>query len=380
MKKILLGMAALATFACASAADISLLNDNSFTKKEYPSSEIVPATAVDGVYTVNVVVNNTAEAVAWDTQFFIQADRTLDADQTYTFTMKVKASKDVKIDMQAHLNPGGYKHWTFAGGSFNATTEWSDYTFTGTVPSEAAGSDCIAMNLSVSDTDYTIEFKDITWTIPGGDTPVDPKPEGLVGEWYTGNGATFGGWGGSATFENVDEDGKPCLKFTNPEEKEFWAVQAAINAKCDAGTKYYLSFDIKGDAATGLTCGFQGSGDVDGETKYDGKGDFTPFDVTPEWKSVVLECECGEGQYPQLPAERIVFNLGTYVGTFYMTNVVLSTKAPAGLDAVAVAPVAHWTVYNLHGVKVLDTDCEAAVNELPAGIYVVNGKKVAVRK
>ncbi len=47
-----------------------------------------------------------------------------------------------------------------------------------------------------------------------------PTTGNVIAEYYTGNGQTFGGWGGSSKFENVDEDGKPCLKFTNEEATE----------------------------------------------------------------------------------------------------------------------------------------------------------------
>ena len=101
--------------------------------------------------------------------------------------------------------------------------------------------------------------------------------------------------------------------------------------------------------------------------------------ITEDWAPVVIEALCSQGN-KESDANRITINLGKYVGTFYMTNVVLSTTNPAGVDAVEVAPVVnHWTVYNLMGVKVLDTDNEAAVNELANGIYVINGKKVAIR-
>lgn len=338
---------------------------------------------------------------------------------------------------------------------------------------------------------------------------------------YDGNGGTLGGWGGSATFESVTEDGKPCLKFTNPEAAEnSWNVQLGINGlSLVNGTTYYISFDVKGDAFTGL--GFNMQNPDDG---YKNCGNFSSFNITTSWANVKISADCnGDG------ATQLVCSLGAYVGTCYITNFKLyttdggDTPAPAeqvsilseviksegngfepatpvdgvysvnvvadpaeaysnqlfvvadqplaagtaytfsmkvkstsprkidiqahtapgtykhwsiaggsvdvtadwteykykgtvpaeadgfntlafslstikeagvisfkdivwtadvaaGVEAVEVAPATHWTVYNLQGMKVLDTDNEAAVNELKSGIYVVNGKKIAVRR
>ncbi len=142
---------------------------------------------------------------------------------------------------------------------------------------------------------------------------------GVVGEWYTGNGNQFGGWGGSATFEQVEEDGKPCLKVSNPSEAEnTWNVQVGIDVEFKNGETYYMSFDVKGTPASGITTGIQNSSD------YSGKGNFTNFDVTADWKNVVIEATVTGDD-----ANRITINLGKYVGTMYMTNVVISTDAPA---------------------------------------------------
>lgn len=40
---------------------------------------------------------------------------------------------------------------------------------------------------------------------------------------------------------------------------------------------------------------------------------------------------------------------------------------------------AHFEVYNIAGVKVLDTDNNTMLNNLPKGLYIVNGKKVAIK-
>lgn len=189
--------------------------------------------------------------------------------------------------------------------------------------------------------------------------------------WYTGNGRSFGGWGGSAVFEQVTEDDKPCLKVTNPSATEHdWQVQIGIDVNLTNGKTYEMTFDVKGTPAPGITTGIQNS------TDYSGKGNFTTFDVTDNWKPVkIMATVTGEN------ANRITINLGHYVGTLYMTNVVLSPYNPASVDEVEVTPVVnHWTVYNLSGIKVLDTDNKSDLDMLTTGIYIINGKKVAIKR
>lgn len=52
-----------------------------------------------------------------------------------------------------------------------------------------------------------------------------------------------------------------------------------------------------------------------------------------------------------------------------------------GIDAISIASVktADAAVYDLHGVKVLDRADKGAVNRLPKGVYVQNGKKLMVK-
>ena len=373
MNKKLLALAAIAAMSISSisAAEVSLLDANSIHgNASNLSGWGAQVEAVDGVYTLEVGANL---ANPWDAQLFICGNKTLNAGQKITFKMQAKSTSARALQTQAQGDMGGYL--ANLGPDFEVAADWKSYEFTGEVPVD--GMKTIAVNLATAPEACTISFKDIVWTVEeSGDTP-DPKPEqpaDVVASWYTGNGATFGGWGGSATFEQVSEDDKPCLKVTNPSEgTNPWDVQVGIDVNLDFDKTYYLSFDVKGTPAEGITSGIQNS------TDYDGKGNFTAFNITEDWAPVVIEALCSQGN-KESDANRITINLGKYVGTFYMTNVVLSTTNPAGVDAVEVAPVVnHWTVYNLMGVKVLYTDNEAAVNELANGIYVINGKKVAIR-
>ncbi len=375
MNKKLLTLAAVAAMSVSSISaetkvlvetDFSTMSAYSFWKSDAASDVKIENGAL-------VVGNAEATASFWDLQYMVADNFTVTKDVEYTITAKIKGFKG-----NLHINLGTWSAAENGGIEVSESTDWQ--TVTGKIVGKD-DTDATAHLLFQSGDfvgTYQIQSVKVTYEAEGGDTPEqpeDPKPEqpgeGVVASWYTGNGATFGGWGGSATFEQTTEDDKPCLAVTNPAESANpWDVQIGIDVNLENAKTYYLAFDVKGTAAEGIAVGIQNSKD------YSGKGDFTPFNITEKWNRVVISATVnGED------ADRITFNLGKYVGSLYMTNVVLTTTNPAGLDAVEVAPVVnHWTVYNLMGVKVLDTDNEAAVNDLPNGIYVINGKKIAIRK
>lgn len=128
--------------------------------------------------------------------------------------------------------------------------------------------------------------------------------------FYGDKGGTFGGWGGG-TMESTEEDGKPCFKFTNTEEKTNpWDIQACISSSFDEGVTYTMTFDVKGDMETSRTWDFQKS---DG---YAGRGSTDEFDIKPDWQHVTIT---GTPNGPD--ADRLLLSLGKYVGTLYISNV-----------------------------------------------------------
>lgn len=371
MNKKLLALAAIAAMSVSSISaetkvlvetDFSTMSAYSFWKSDAASDVKIENGAL-------VVGNAEATANFWDLQYMVADNFTVTKDVEYTITAKIKGFKG-----NLHINFGTWSAAENGGIEVSESTDWQTVTGKIVGKDDTDGTAHLLFQSGDFVGTYQIQSVKVTYEAEGGDTPEQPEqPADVVASWYTGNGATFGGWGGSATFEQVTEDDKPCLKVTNPSEgTNPWDVQIGIDVNLDFDKTYYLSFDVKGTPAEGITSGIQNS------TDYDGKGNFTAFNITEDWAPVVIEALCSQGN-KESDANRITINLGKYVGTFYMTNVVLSTTKPAGVDAVEVAPVVnHWTVYNLMGVKVLDTDNEAAVNELANGIYVINGKKVAI--
>ena len=101
---------------------------------------------------------------AWDNQFFIVANRVLDAGEVTHLKFSYKASKVAKTTTQTHGTPGAYIHWA-AIGDVNFTEDWQTFDADYTVPNEAAGKNAqsIAFNMAeIKDAcDYYI--KDVQW-------------------------------------------------------------------------------------------------------------------------------------------------------------------------------------------------------------------------
>ena len=108
----------------------------------------------------------------WDNQFWIMANRTLDAGEVTRLQFKYKASKDANTTTQCHKDPGAYLHWA-AIGDVTFSAEWQDFEATFTVPSEANGMQSIAFNMAEIKEACVYEIKDVVWIL-------DDETESLI--------------------------------------------------------------------------------------------------------------------------------------------------------------------------------------------------------
>ena len=211
-------------------------------------------------------------------------------------------------------------------------------------------------------------------------------PEGLVllAAGDVADGTLFVEW--SDKMENTVVDGIECVKYTNDTAGDSYSTQFAIDLNYQEGKEYYITFDVMGTPSdVAITAWYQYK-----ET-YSALGysDFNSFKVTSdsEWTPVALN-----GAYTASAAtpyaDRVVINLGEYVGTLYMTNFQVYGPEAAdepgedepGTGSVSTIEANNGVVvYNLNGVKVLDSANASEVNSLPKGLYIVNGKKVVVK-
>lgn len=362
MKKFLLTIiTAIASTAAINAETVVDVDQHYTGMTEFPYYQMGYAPEMkDG----NMVVTNTEAKGFWEVQYFVCNPFTVTKDVEYTVTAKIKSNVSGNIVVVL----GDWGNTVDKSMTVNGNNEWAEVS--AKISGVTTSSSFVIFQSGDLVGTYEVEYVKVTHE---SDPVVLPETGNIIASFYNGNDKTLGGWGG-ATFENVTEDGKPCLKFTNSEKKDTWAVQMAINTDLEFNKTYYIGFDIKGDEATGISAGIQNSED------YSSKGNFTKFSITPEWKHVIIFAECQQGSGSESPANRITFDLGAYVGTFYLTDLKLYTEATSAISAVTAAPADHWTVYNLLGVKVLDTDDESQLSSLSAGFYIINGKKTLVRK
>ena len=100
----------------------------------------------------------------WDNQFWIIANREIEAGEETVIAFKYMATKEAKASTQCHAAPGGYIHWA-AIGDVNFTTEWQTFEAAFTVPAECAGKGfkSIAFNLAEIKDANDYHIKDVQW-------------------------------------------------------------------------------------------------------------------------------------------------------------------------------------------------------------------------
>lgn len=100
----------------------------------------------------------------WDNQFFILANRTLEAGEVTVLEFDYQSTIEAKTTTQCHGAPGAYMHWNCIG-DVNFTPEMQHFSTTFTVPSEANGMQSIAFNMAEikAACDYTIT--NVVWKL-----------------------------------------------------------------------------------------------------------------------------------------------------------------------------------------------------------------------
>ena len=100
----------------------------------------------------------------WDNQFFILANRTLEAGEVTVLEFDYQSTIEAKTTTQCHGAPGAYMHWSCIG-DVNFTPEMTHFRTTFTVPSEANGMQSIAFNMAEikAACDYTIT--NVVWKL-----------------------------------------------------------------------------------------------------------------------------------------------------------------------------------------------------------------------
>ena len=102
----------------------------------------------------------------WDNQFFIVANRVLDAGEVTILEFDYESSVEAKTTTQCHAMPGGYIHWGCIG-DVNFTPESQHFTYTFTIPNECAGKDMKTIAFNMAEIKGACEYKisNIVWKL-----------------------------------------------------------------------------------------------------------------------------------------------------------------------------------------------------------------------
>ena len=102
----------------------------------------------------------------WDNQFFIVANRVLDAGEVTVLEFDYESSVEAKTTTQCHAMPGGYIHWGCIG-DVNFTPESQHFSQTFTIPNECAGKDMKTIAFNMAEIKGACEYKisNIVWKL-----------------------------------------------------------------------------------------------------------------------------------------------------------------------------------------------------------------------
>lgn len=165
----------------AEGGDIS-----SFFGKENNGANVAPRIEAnpDGDGHVFAVSLPASPAEAWDAQFFIKSNIVLYAGDKIHVKFRYKCTDTRNIDTQTHGEPGAYIHWAFIG-TLNASPEWKEHEWSGSITAEQAGADgcrTIAFNLSSASNAATFYIDDIVMEIErkGNTIPLTPEEKAEI--------------------------------------------------------------------------------------------------------------------------------------------------------------------------------------------------------
>ena len=317
---------------------------------------VIPGEAGDGGYCL-VLFNSAVSANVWDAQTWYELSSPLEEGITYSLSFMAKADKAYKpeiylqsstIDNQSY--PGGFdvtNEWTKINMNLTPSNDQNKITFNFGTFSGNIYIDNIELKKSGS-TENLIsngDFEDANikgWT--GWNFGIYEKiSENGQGYKSDGNNETtwgasiitntdfetgispWSGWGGSATREQSQAgegyNSDYSFKITNLEKTtNSYDVQVAwdFNSPLVKGGTYRLKMMVKGSTTGTLPVSLQRKSD------YAGAGTFSNISVGTGWteyESTVVVSGTGADN-----ADRLLFDIGHYVGTLYIDDVTFCLK------------------------------------------------------
>lgn len=384
MKKVLtsLAIAALAVFSAQAATEKKVIASYDFSQNQKPASWGNESTSeiseIDGTSVLSIT--NPSAVNAWNVQMqlYNNSDEPLVQGATYYVAMRVKGSKEESASLSGFIQTASYGTSAYMS-SATVTNEWSDAIINGVVGSQGEG-DATRIVLNLGAYDGTLFFSSLEVY-----TMVESEPEAtdqvVLASYNFEDGRTPTSWGNSSSKGIVTEGSSKVLKFTNPSATNSYSVQMQLYQNVDnplsPGETYYVSMRVKGSESTPANIG----GYLQAQN-YSTNASLTTISVTDQWQDVVMRATTKAEADGAQPATKVLLNLGAYVGDIYFDDIKVyyEKKGTTGIeDIFSDTDFKDNRVYNLQGVMVKVITDISEINSLPAGLYIVNGKKYMVK-
>jgi hypothetical protein len=347
-----------------------------FFSKEAPASAPYASVITPGAGKNNsrgiIVKSADNPSQAWDTQFFIRANKPIPAGTKVHMEFDYMATADAKADTQGHGEPGSYVN-NDGVGEVSFTTEWQhvskDFNASGDIQT-------IAFNLSKYDkaNEYHIDnivfwaekAPEIEWVdiVKNGNMEGD-EVSNFVTKLYPSTTPEP-----SVLVAGAGKDGGKGIKIESPAkasdpwDTQFWIT---LPITLEQGTKFKVEFDYKADNA--VTADVQTHA-----TPGNYLGNWTNVAFTTEWqhfeKQGVAPAANNNGQKFQSIAFNLSFDNAT---TFFFDNIKLFLDkdiAATGIQNVNTVKANDGAIFDLQGRR---------VNKPAKGLYIIDGKKVMVK-
>ena len=378
MKKIFtLCLTAAMALGAMAATEKNVIISYDFAAGQYPGSwgneSTAELTTLDGQQ-VWAITNPTEAANNYNAQFnvFTSTDAPLPKGETIYVAMTVKGSAAGSFD--GSLQTAGHGYITSLP-AVNVTTEWADVLTSGSVASSSE-QEPGAIDFNIGKYVGTLYFSKIeVYTlkeVEGGDEKIK-----VLAEYDFDNGQMPPSWGNDSSKEIVAEDGVNVMKFTNPSVVDPWAAQVMLydntETPLDPNTTYYIAMKVKGSEATATA--------IDGfaqDAGYGTNASFSQVEITNEWKEVKMSATTKGAD--ATAASRVVLNLGKYAGSIYFDYIRLYCEdTPDAVETIGTVSMQDNRVYNIQGCYLTTVSDPSEINALPAGLYIMNGRKYSVR-
>ena len=232
---------------------------SSFIAKEYPSTDMVAATIMEGAGKDGgrgILVKagddtENEEAQAWDSQFWIVLPEALPKGALLHVEFDYMASQYALVTTQVHDEPGAYIHWSGLG-DVNFTTEWQHFSTNVIVSDEQAGVKSIAFNLAEEKNaiDYHFDNFGVWYQKPSPEktiyvaADVAPNIYAWVYDEINGTNISLNGeWPGLQVKEQTIINGRRFWKQTINSEYPSFNVIFSNNGNYQTNDIYGISYD-----------------------------------------------------------------------------------------------------------------------------------------